>query len=175
MQASVESPGATGGVTGTDPGRGRQFVGFRLADQNYVFHIERIQEIVIPTAMARVPEVPAYIEGVTNLRGTIIPIINLRLLFGIAPKPADAETRTVVVNVGARTLGCTVDAVTRVMRIAAEQIHPAPDAVASSGRSFIEGFARIGDELYIVLDVESLLDPAKLELVHRVGMTQFEA
>lgn len=175
MKTAVSSPGAPGSVAATDPARGRQFVGFRLADQNYVFHIERIQEIVIPTAMARVPDVAAYIEGVTNLRGTIIPIINLRVLFGIAPQAADAETRTIVVNVGARTLGCTVDAVTRVMRIAPEQIHAAPDAVASSGRSFIEGFARIEDELSIVLDVESLLDPAKLEAVHRVGMTQFEA
>jgi purine-binding chemotaxis protein CheW len=171
MDAASSSPV----VTTADPARGRQFVGFRLADQHYVFHIERIQEIVIPTAIARVPEVPAYIEGVSNLRGTIIPIINLRQLFGIDPKPADAETRTVVVNVGARTLGCTVDAVTRVMRIAAEQIHAAPDAVTSTGRSFIEGFARIGDELSIVLDVANLLDPAKLELIHRVGMTQLES
>lgn len=160
-------------VTTADPARGRQFVGFRLADQTYVFHIERIQEIVIPTATARVPEVPAYVEGVANLRGTIIPIINLRQLFGISPQPADAETRTVVVNVGSRTLGCTVDSVTRVMRIAAEQIQAAPDTVAA-GRSCIEGFVRVGDELLIVLDVDNLLDPANLEAVHRTGLKPTE-
>lgn len=171
---TMDAAGLAPVVVSADGARGGQFVGFRLADQTYVFRIERIQEIVIPTALARVPDVPAYIEGVTNLRGTIVPIINLRLLFGLEAKPADAETRTVVVNVAARTLGCTVDSVTRVMRIAAEQIHAAPDTVATSGRSFIEGFARIGDELHIVLDVESLLDPAKLEMVHRMGMTQFD-
>lgn len=165
---------ATVGRT-ADPARGRQFVGFRLADQAYVFHIERIQEIVIPSGTARVPEVPEYVEGVANLRGTIIPIINLRCLFGLAPKPVDADTRTVVVNVGSRTLGCTVDSVTRVMRIATEHIHAAPDTVASAGRSFIEGFARVGDDLLIVLDVDNLLDPANLEAVHRMGLNPNES
>lgn len=147
-----------------------QFVGFRLAEQHYVFHIERIQEIVIPTGTARVPEVPAYVEGVANLRGTIIPIINLRLLFGLEPVPVDADTRTVVVNVGPRTMGCTVDSVTRVMRISADQIQPAPDTITHSSRSFIKGFARVGQDLLIVLDVDHLLDPANLEAVHRAGL-----
>lgn len=166
----MDTAGSSPVVRSADPARGRQFVGFRLADQGYVFRIERIQEIVIPSGTAKVPEVPDYVEGVANLRGTIIPIINLRRLFGLAAKPVDADTRTVVVNVGSRTLGCTVDAVTRVMRIAAEQIQAAPDTVASAGRSFIEGFARVGDDLLIVLDVDSLLDPANLETVHRTGL-----
>ena len=76
-------------------------------------------------------------------------------------------------NVGNRTLGCTVDSVTRVMRIAAEQIQAAPDTVAA-GRSCIEGFARVGDELMIVLDVDNLLDPANLEAVHRTGLKPTE-
>jgi purine-binding chemotaxis protein CheW len=155
-----------------DTARAAQFVGFRLADQGYAFPIGRIQEIVIPSATARVPEVPAYVEGVANLRGTIIPIINLRLLFGLEPRVADGETRTVVVNVGPRTIGCTVDAVTRVMRIADDHIQPPPDAVASADRSFIQGFARVGEELHIVLDVDNLLDPANLEAVRRAGLDQ---
>jgi purine-binding chemotaxis protein CheW len=171
----MDAAGSSPVVRSADLARGRQFVGFRLADQGYVFRIERIQEIVIPSGTARVPEVPDYVEGVANLRGTIIPIINLRRLFGLAPKPVDADTRTVVVNVGSRTLGCTVDAVTRVMRIAGEQIQSAPDTVASAGRSFIEGFARVGDELLIVLDVDSLLDPANLEAVHRTGLNLIDS
>lgn len=171
----MDAAGSSPGGAGIDPARGRQFVGFCLADQTYVFHIERIQEIVIPSGTARVPEVPDYVEGVANLRGTIIPIINLRRLFGLDPKPADADTRTVVVNVGSRTLGCTVDSVTRVMRIATEQIQAAPDTVASTGRSFIEGFARVGDDLLIVLDVDNLLDPANLDTLHRTGFKLSEA
>jgi purine-binding chemotaxis protein CheW len=148
---------------------GAQFVGFEVAGQRYIFRIERIQEIVIPTALTRIPEVPFYVEGVTNLRGTIIPIVNLRLLFGLEPKPTDPETRTVVVNVGPRTIGCTVDSVSRVMRVAADQIQHAPEGVATGGRRYVEGFARVGDDLFILLDVDQLLDPAHLEDVHRTG------
>jgi purine-binding chemotaxis protein CheW len=143
-----------------------QFVGFRLADQNYVFRIERIREIVIPTGIASLPEVPACIDGVCNLRGTIIPIVNLRVLFGLERRVTDAETRTIVVNVGSRVMGCLVDSVSRVMRIASEQIQPVQDAVLASGRSFIEGFARSGDDLFIMLDVDQLLDPSRLDEVH---------
>lgn len=112
---------------------------------------------------------PPYVDGVSNLRGTIIPIINLRTLFKLDRKENDAETRTIVVNVGQRTVGCTVDAVSRVMRVASEQLQPAPDSVSSTGRRFIEGFARVGDELFILLDVDQLLDPANLEEVHRAS------
>jgi purine-binding chemotaxis protein CheW len=147
-----------------------QFVGFELAGQKYAFRIERIQEIVIPTGVTRIPEVPRYVDGVSNLRGTIIPIINLRVLFGLDPREADAEARTVVVNVGSRTMGCSVDSVSRVMRVAADQIQPAPDAVMASGRRYIDGFARVSDELFILLDVDQLLDPANLEEVHRASL-----
>lgn len=162
METAAKAPRST---TGTP-----QFVGFQLAGQQYAFRIERIQEIVIPTGITRIPEVPRYVDGVTNLRGTIIPIVNLRALFGLEPRDIDADTRTVVVNVGSRTMGCNVDSVSRVMRVAADQVQPAPDAVMASGRRYIDGFARVGDELFILLDVDQLLDPANLDEVHRVSV-----
>src|SRR5215469_2287062 len=106
-----------------------QFVGFQLAGQEYAFRIEQIQEIVILDKVTKTPQVPDYVEGVSNLRGSIIPIINLRRLFGLEPKPVDAETRTIVVNVGERTMGCTVDMVSQVMRIPDEDIQPAPETI----------------------------------------------
>ena len=152
-----------------------QFVGFRLSDQEYVFPIGQIQEIVIPDSVTRMPQVADYVEGVSNLRGTIIPIINLRVLFGLAPRTADEETRTIVVNVGARTMGCTVDAVTQVIRIPGDDIQPAPEIVAGESTPWIDGFAKIEDRLLIVLDIDELLDPAKLDqvrdAVRSAGMT----
>lgn len=156
------TPGSTTGAP--------QFVGFELAGQKYAFRIERIQEIVIPAGITRIPEVPSYMDGVSNLRGTIIPIINLRVLFGLDFRDIDQDTRTVVVNVGSRTMGCNVDAVSRVMRVAADQIQAAPDTIMASGRKYIDGFARVGDELFILLDVDQLLDPANLDEVHRVSL-----
>ena len=147
-----------------------QFVGFRLADQMYAFRIEGIQEIVIPDSVTRMPQVPDYVEGVSNLRGTIIPIINLRRLFDLEEKPKDDETRTIVVNVGTRTIGCSVDAVTQVIKITPEMIQPAPDIVKSDGAAYIAGFAKQDNGLVILLDINELLDPTKLEHVRDVAV-----
>ena len=145
-----------------------QYVGFRLADQDYAFRIEQIQEIVILEMVTKTPQVPEWVEGVSNLRGTIIPIINLRRLFGMEPRPVDADTRTIVVNVGQRTMGCTVDLVTQVMRIPEENVQPAPDTVTAAA-TYIAGFARHNERLMVLLDIDELLDPAKLERVHQIA------
>lgn len=146
-----------------------QYVGFHLAGQEYAFRIEQIQEIVIPDRVARVPQVPDYVEGVSNLRGAIIPIVSLRRLFDLEPREKDGETRTIVANVGAKTIGCTVDSVTQVMRISPEQIQPAPDVVRSEETSYITGFAKIDTRIVVLLDIQELLDPAKLEQVREIA------
>jgi purine-binding chemotaxis protein CheW len=146
-----------------------QFVGFQLAEQEYAFHIGKIREIVIIDQVTEVPQVPHFVDGVTNLRGAIIPIINLRKLFGLESKPTDSETRTIVVNVGERTMGCTVDMVSQVMRISNEDIQAAPDTVTADGANYISGFAKLGERLLIILDIEQLLDPDKLEQVRQVA------
>jgi purine-binding chemotaxis protein CheW len=147
-----------------------QYVGFRLADQEYAFRIEHIQEIVIPDRVTRIPQVPDYVEGVSNLRGAIIPIVKLRRLFALEPKEKDEETRTIVANVGAKTIGCTVDSVTQVMRISPEQIQPAPDIVRSEEASYITGFAKIDTRIVVLLDIQELLDPTKLEQVRQIAI-----
>ena len=147
-----------------------QFVGFRLADQEYAFQIEKIQEIVILDSVTRAPQVADYVEGVSNLRGTIIPIINLRKLFGIEPKSVDEETRTIVVNVGERIMGCTVDSVTQVMRIPANSIQPAPELVTGEGNAYIAGFAKLDERLLVLLDIDELLEPDKLDEVNQAAL-----
>ena len=139
-----------------------QFVGFQIAGQDYAFRIEQIQEIVILDHVTQTPQVPEFVEGVSNLRGSIIPVINLRKLLGMEPKVADSETRTIVVNVGSRTMGCTVDAVSQVLRIPADNIQPAPETVTADGAEYIAGFAKLDERLMIVLDIDLLLDPDKL-------------
>jgi purine-binding chemotaxis protein CheW len=144
-------------------------VGFEIAGQGYAFRIEQIQEIVILDQVTKTPQVPEYVEGVSNLRGSIIPIINLRKLFGLEARPADSETRTIVVNVGPRTMGCTVDTVSQVMRIPEENIQPAPETVTSNGANYIAGFARQDGRLLILLDIDELLDPSKLDQVSQAA------
>ena len=119
-----------------------QFVGFFLDEQEYAFPIQQIQEIVMPGKVTRTPQVADYVEGVSNLRGTIIPIISLRRLFGLEPRPTDEATRTVVVNVGTRTMGCVVDSVTQVIRIPQGTIQPPPEVVVGRETAYEAGFPR---------------------------------
>jgi len=147
-----------------------QYVGFHIAEQEYAFRIEQIQEIVIPDQVTTVPQVPECCEGVSNLRGSIIPIINLRKLFGLAPKAADAETRTIVVNFGGRTMGCTVDMVSQVIRIPEENLQPAPETLVVDGADYIVGFAKLEGRLMIVLDIDTLLDPGTLNRIRQISI-----
>ena len=139
-----------------------QFVGFQIDDQQYAFRIEQIQEIVNLEQVTKTPQVANYVEGVSNLRGSIIPIINLRKLLGLPPKPSDSETRTIVINVGQRTMGCTVDAVSQVIRIPEQSIQPAPDTMTTDGNQDIAGFAKLDDDLVILLDIDELFSPQRL-------------
>ena len=160
VEPSASDPQSASNSTGKSSS---QFVGFEVGQQQYAFPIEQIQEIVILDQITQTPQVADYVEGVSNLRGAIIPIINLRKLLGLDPRPADAETRTIVVNVGSRTMGCTVDSVSQVIRIPDESIQNAPETVTADGADFISGFAKHDDHLVILLDIDELLAPARLQ------------
>ena len=139
-----------------------QFVGFYLDDQQYAFRIEMIQEIVILDQLTPTPQVADCVEGVCNLRGEIIPIVSLRNLLGLEFKPPDGETRTIVVNVDNRTIGCRVDSVSQVIRISDASIQPAPETLAAVGGD-VAGFAKLEEVLVILLDIEQLLEPERLQ------------
>jgi len=143
-------------------GDASQFVEFEVDGQRYAFRIEKIREIVILKDITPTPQVAAFVDGVSNLRGAIIPIINLRALLGMPRRSVDDQTRTIVVNVGSRTIGCTVDTVTQVLRIADDKIQPAPESITSDDATYIAGFAKVENRLVIVLDVDQLLNIERL-------------
>ncbi len=135
-----------------------QLVGFRLDSEDYAIAITKIQEIILMKPITRIPQVPDFIEGLINLRGSVIPIVNLRRRFGLAPREVDDDTRTIVVNIHDKTVGCIVDTVTQVMRINREQIQPPPLSVLAIAHQYIAGLARLDDRLLIVLDIDRLFE-----------------
>jgi purine-binding chemotaxis protein CheW len=141
-----------------------QFVGFRLGGEDYAIAITKIQEIIVMKPITRIPQMPAFIEGLINLRGSVIPIINLRTLFGLPACDIDDETRTIIVNVGERTIGYIVDEVTQVMRIGGDQIQPAPVTITAVSKQHIAGLARLEDRLLIILEIDKLLKPEELAI-----------
>jgi purine-binding chemotaxis protein CheW len=153
----------------------RQFVGFRIGDEDYAIAITKIQEIILMKPITRLPHVPDAIEGLINLRGNVIPVVNLRKRFGLPAREFDDETRTVVVNTHDKTVGCVVDEVTQVMRVAADQIQPVPLSVSGASRRFISGIARLEERLLIILDIDRLFDPNELELEAEPGSLDIHA
>jgi purine-binding chemotaxis protein CheW len=139
-----------------------QLVGFRLDNEDYAIAITKIQEIILMKPITRIPQVPDFIEGLINLRGSVIPIVNLRKRFGLPPREIDDETRTIVVNVHEKTVGCVVDAVTQVMRINRDQIQPPPLGVMAVIHQYLAGLAKLDDRLMIILDIDKLFQAEEL-------------
>ena len=141
-----------------DEGTGTmQLVSFRLDEEEYGIEITKVQEIILLGEITRVPQTPNFIKGLINLRSMVIPIVDLRLRFGIPEQTPTDNTRIMVVNVAGKTIGIVVDAVSEVLRIARGQITPPPPTVAGLGRDYLTGLAKLEKRLLILLDIDRLL------------------
>ncbi len=136
---------------------GLQIVGFRLAGEEYGIDIMCVQEIILPGAMTELPQVPEFIRGLINLRGSIIPVIDLRMRFGLKVSDQTDDSRVIVTEVGNRTVGIVVDAVSEVLRISSSQIDHA-STVGTMGQAYIKGLVKLEQKLLILLEIESLLE-----------------
>ena len=133
-----------------------QLVSFKLGDETYGIEITKIREIILMGQITQVPETPHYIKGLINLRSTVIPVIDLRARFGLPENELTDESRIMVLNVGSRTIGIVVDAVSEVLRVSQEQVSPAPPTVSSLGNEYMTGLVRLEEQLLILLDVDRL-------------------
>jgi len=150
--ATTETMATSGTTTET-----MQLVSFHLADETYGVEITTIREIILMCDITKVPQTPHYIEGLINLRSSVIPVMDLRTFFGIERGELNDHSRIMVINVGDRTMGVVVDGVDEVLRIQRDQIAPPPPAVASLGRDYLNGLVRLEDQLLIMLDIEKIL------------------
>ena len=145
---------------------GSQFLTFQLGDELYGVDILRVQEIKGYTAVTRIPNTPPHIKGVLNLRGTIVPIIELRTKFGMPTIDYTMFTVIVVVVVKEKIMGLVVDAVSDVLNIDKKDIQPPPEFGTKVDVSVLSGIGKSGDKLVALLDIDRLLiDPAIEEAV----------
>lgn len=142
-----------------------QLVVFRLGNEEYGVPITQVKEINRLTTATKVPKSPAFVEGIINLRGQIIPIIDMKKRFDLPLSEYTGEARVIVIQVGQQTFGVEVDAVSEVLRINTDNIEGAPSIVSGIDARYITGVAKVGERLLILLDLDKLLsEEEKMEL-----------
>lgn len=141
---------------------GEQFLTFRLGELNYAVPILEVQEIRKWSTPTPMPHSPAHVQGILNLRGAILPVIDLGVRFDQPKRPADSLAVIIVVRVSERPAGLVVDAVNDVVTIPESARRPAPDYEGSAQRDFIQGLAEIDETLLVLLDLRRLIRPEVL-------------
>ena len=141
-----------------------EFLTFRLGKEEYGIEILKVQEIRGYDAVTRIANVPEFIKGVVNLRGIIVPIIDLRIKFNLGTVEYNQFTVVIILNVSGRVMGIVVDGVSDVITLAAEQIRPAPDFAANLDTEYIIGLGTVDERMLILMDIEALMCSAEIGL-----------
>ncbi len=147
-----------------------QYLTFSLGEEEYGLEILKVQEIKGYSAITPIPNTPRHIKGVMNLRGTVVPVVDLRSKFSLPAVEYTKFTVIILATVGGKTIGLVVDAVSDVLEIPEDGIRPAPDMGMRSDTRFISGMAEVGGKLAVLLDLDRLLnedDVAALEAAAR--------
>ncbi|MDU4960854.1 MAG: chemotaxis protein CheW [Sporomusaceae bacterium] len=139
-----------------EAGQELQLVIFMLAKEEYGLPITKVQEINRMVPITRLPQTPDFMEGVINLRGRVIPVIDLRKRFQLAEAVINDDTRIIIVDIGGQTLGIVVDAVTEVVRLPAGSVEPPPPTFVLDSQ-YVEGIGKLEDRLLILLAIDKVL------------------
>ncbi|GAP38536.1 chemotaxis protein CheW [Piscinibacter sakaiensis] len=144
---------------------GGEYLTFRLGAEEYGIDILRVQEIRSYETPTRIANAPSFIKGVVNLRGVIVPIVDLRLKLACEKADCNDFTVVIVLNIRGRVVGAVVDSVSDVLELAPEAVKPAPEMNSVVDTSFITGIGSVGDRMLILMDIEALMSSADMGLI----------
>ena len=164
---TVEASGQEAGLkTGGHEGK---YLTFVLGDEEYGLQILKVREIIGLMEITSVPQTPVFIKGVINLRGKVIPVIDLRLKFGMEEAEPTEETCIIVVDIAGALTGMLVDTVSEVLDVTVDQIEPPPSFGSSVDNGFILGMGKIKGKVKILLDIDKVLSPEELTMSSEFG------
>ena len=146
----------------------REYLSFGLGSEHYAIDILKVQELRGYDAVTRIANAPAFVKGVVNLRGVIVPIVDLRIKFNLSEPVYNEFTVVIVLNIGKRVIGAVVDSVSDVVKLAESDIHPPPEFGAFDAQ-YLVGLATVGGGMLILLDIEKMLSSAEMALVDQVA------
>ena len=142
-----------------------QVVTFNLSDERYGLFIDEVFEVVLLPAITKVPHSPRFVKGVINLRGQIIPVIDMRIKFDLPEIEYNKKTRVIVIKIEEKLVGMIVDNVSQVIMIAEREIEPAPDVIKGLSKKYIRGIGRYRDYMVIILYAAKVLTEEEFEMI----------
>jgi len=165
IQTTTESTATTSGSVTTNL---REFLAFKLGPEEYGIDILKVQEIRSYEEPTRIANAPTFVKGVVNLRGVIVPIIDMRLKFNLAQASYDSFTVVIVLNIGSRVVGMVVDAVSDVITLKPEQLRPVPEFNSTIASDHLLAIGVVENRMLILVDIEKLMTSSEMGLVERV-------
>ena len=152
-------------------GMPNEFLTFTLGDEEYGVDILKVQEIRGYDTMTKIPDAPEFIKGVINLRGTIVPVVDMRVKFQLGKVEYNEFTVMIILNIGKRVVGMVVDGVSDVIQLNGEQIRAAPEFASSVNTRYITGLGALDERMLILLDIEKLMSGADMALMDEASQT----
>jgi purine-binding chemotaxis protein CheW len=154
---------------GKSDGTGDEFLAFTLGKEEYGIDILKVQEIRGYETVTRIANAPDFIKGVVNLRGIIVPIVDMRIKFNLGEPIYDQFTVVIILNIGGRIVGMVVDSVSDVITLSAEQIKPAPEMGTAFNTDYLVGLGTLDQRMLILVDIDKLMSSAEMGLIDKIA------
>ncbi len=148
---------------------GNEFLAFTLGKEEYGIDILKVQEIRGYEAVTRIANAPEFVKGVVNLRGIIVPIVDMRIKFNLGEPTYDQFTVVIILNISGRVMGMVVDSVSDVITLSAEQIKPAPEMGTAFNTDYLIGLGTLDERMLILIDIDKLMSSAEMGLIEKIA------
>jgi purine-binding chemotaxis protein CheW len=147
----------------------REFLAFTLGKEEYGIDIQKVQEIRGYESVTRIANAPEFIKGVTNLRGIIVPIIDMRIKFSLGTPTYDQFTVVIILNISGRVVGIVVDSVSDVINLTPEQTKPAPEMASTFNADYLIGLGTLDERMLILIDIDKLMSSTEMGLIEKMA------
>ena len=152
------------------PAKALEFLAFTLGQEEYGVDIQKVQELRGYDTVTRIANAPAHIKGVVNLRGIIVPIVDMRIKFNLGTPSYDQFTVVIILNIASRVMGMVVDSVSDVITLNPEQVRPAPEMGALLDTEYLIGLGTLDERMLILVDIDKLMSSADMALIERATL-----
>jgi purine-binding chemotaxis protein CheW len=170
MSSITQSSSGAQQSLGTSGSGGRdEFLAFTLGQEEYGIDILKVQEIRGYEAVTRIANAPDFLKGVINLRGIIVPVVDMRIKFKLGTPTYDQFTVVIILNIGGRIMGMVVDSVSDVIMLAPEQVRPAPEMGTVFNTDYLIGLGTIDERMLILVDIDKLMSSAEMGLIEKIA------